>query len=305
MEDGIRVRNKEVERAVLAMVHSGGKLLRPAYLLLFSRFGPRRDRKKAVALAAAVEMLHTATLIHDDVVDEADVRRNLPTVRSQVGNRTAVYAGDCLFVCCFKLLAEYASSLESARLNFHSMDRILSGELGQMDTRYDVSVTVDQYIENISGKTAELFALSCFAGAYESGCSEEFAHECREIGANIGVAFQIVDDILDYTETAEHIGKPAGDDVRQGVYSLPLLFALDEGRERLLPYLEKKGSLSAEEAQCVCRLVRVSGGVVKARQRADAYTRKALEAIKTLPDTETGTREALFEITETLLTRTA
>lgn len=305
MEDGIRIKNKEVEQAVLVMVRSGGKLLRPAYQLLFSQFGPQRDRKKAIALAAAIEMLHTATLIHDDVVDEADSRRNLPTVRSKVGNQTAVYAGDCLFVCCFKLLAEYASSLKSVQLNFHSMDKILSGELGQMDTRYNVSMTVDQYIENISGKTAELFALSCFAGAYESGCPEEFANECKEIGENIGIAFQIIDDILDYTQTSEHIGKPVLEDVRQGIYSLPLLYALNENRELLLPYLEKKENLSAEETQCVYQLVRVSGGADKARQLANDYTRKALEAIKILPDTETGTREALLEITEKILNRTA
>lgn len=305
MEDGIQIKNKEVEQAIRTMTRSGGKLLRPAYLLLFSRFGPQKDRQKAIALAASVEMLHTATLIHDDVVDEADIRRNLPTVRSKVGNQTAVYAGDCLFVCCFKLLAEYASSLRGIKLNFRSMDKILSGELGQMDTRYDVSVTASRYIEHISGKTAELFALSCFVGAYESGCSEEFANECKEIGENIGIAFQIVDDILDYTQTSEHIGKPVLEDVRQGIYSLPLLYALEENRELLLPYLEKKERLSAEETQHVWQLVHTSGGADKARQLANDYTRKALEAIKTLPHTETGAREALLEITETILNRTA
>ena len=114
-------------------------------------------------------MLHTASLIHDDIVDQADTRRSLPTIRAQFGNDVAVYAGDYLFVCCFKLLADYAGSLKSLQINSRSMETILAGELGQMSKRYDLNVTIEDYLENISGKTAELFALSCFIGAYESG----------------------------------------------------------------------------------------------------------------------------------------
>ncbi|MGC6770363.1 polyprenyl synthetase family protein [Enterococcus sp. LJL128] len=303
MEKGIQIKNKDVEQAILKMIHSGGKLLRPAYQLLFSQFGPQRDREKAVALAASIEMLHTATLIHDDIVDEADSRRSLPTIRSTFGNQTAVYAGDYLFVCCFKLLSEYSSSLKSIQLNSHSMDKILSGELGQMDTRYNSSMTIEQYIENISGKTAELFALSSFTGAYESGCSAKFSSKCKEIGENIGIAFQIIDDILDYTQTSEHIGKPVLEDVKQGVYSLPLLYALKENKE-LLGYLEKKENLSTEDTQHVYQLVQKAGGVDKAQKLATEYTQKALKAIKKLPDTEEQTRETLLEITEKILKRT-
>ena len=110
MEQTVKLKNKPVEKAVLEMIHAGGKLLRPAYQLLFSRFGPEQDRQKAIALAASIEMLHTASLIHDDIVDKADTRRNLPTVAASFGNDVAVYAGDYLFVCCFKLLSDYAGS---------------------------------------------------------------------------------------------------------------------------------------------------------------------------------------------------
>ena len=101
MEKSVQLKNKDVETAILTMIHSGGKLLRPAYQLLFAQFGKEKEEKKVVALAASIELLHTATLIHDDIVDEADIRRNLPTIRSEFGNNTAVYAGDFLFVCCF------------------------------------------------------------------------------------------------------------------------------------------------------------------------------------------------------------
>ena len=104
------------------MIHSGGKMLRPAYQLLFSEFGEEKDSQKAVALSAAIEMLHTASLIHDDIVDQADTRRSLPTIRAQFGNDVAVYAGDYLFVCCFKLMADYAGSLKSLQINSRSME---------------------------------------------------------------------------------------------------------------------------------------------------------------------------------------
>ncbi len=106
------------------------------------------------------------------------------------------------------------------------MEKILNGELGQMDWRYVTDMTVKQYIENISGKTAELFALSCSVGAYEAGSSEKFANQARDIGMNIGIAFQMLDDILDYSATAGTLGKPVLADVQQGVYSLPLILAL-------------------------------------------------------------------------------
>ena len=304
MEKSIQLKNKDVETAVLTMIHSGGKLLRPAYQLLFSQFGKEKEEKKVVALAASIELLHTATLIHDDIVDEADIRRNLPTIRSTFGNNTAVYAGDYLFICCFKLLSDYSSSLKSIQLNSRSMEKILSGELGQMDQRYNRQITINQYLENISGKTAELFALSCFIGAYESGTSERFAKKCGDIGTHIGMAFQIIDDILDYTQEAYHIGKPVLEDVRQGIYSLPLLYALQKDRKIILPYLEKKEAISTEEINELYQLIHALDGVKQAQKLATYYTNLALKEIKKLPDTPTNTREILQEITELILIRT-
>ena len=120
-------------------------------------------------------MLHIATLIHDDIVDEADLRRGQPNLRSRFGNSVAVYAGDYLFVCCFKLLSEYTLLLKEYAIKCTKYGKVLNGELGQMDDRYNTQLTVEEYLQNISGKTAELFQLSCFVGAYESGTSERFA----------------------------------------------------------------------------------------------------------------------------------
>ncbi|WP_281738421.1 polyprenyl synthetase family protein [Enterococcus dispar] len=303
MEDSIKLKNKPVADAILSMIHSGGKLLRPAYQLLFSQFGPEQDRKKAVSLAASIEMLHTATLVHDDIVDEADLRRGLQTIRSEFGNAVAVYAGDFLFVCCFKLMADYASSMRSLQINSRSMEKILNGELGQMDTRFDTNVTINDYLENISGKTAELFSLSCSVGALESGTGERFAKQCGDIGQNIGMAFQIIDDILDYSQPATAIGKPVLEDVRQGVYSLPLLLALQKAPQQVLPLLEKRGEITDEEVETLYGYVHEFGGVEAAKAYAEDYTDKALKGIKKLPDNDLNTKATLLRLTQTILER--
>lgn len=303
MEKSIQLKNKPVQQAILDMIQAGGKLLRPAYQLLFSQFGPEQDREKAVALAASIEMLHTATLIHDDIVDEADLRRNLTTIRSAFGNSTAVYAGDYLFVSCFKLMANYASSMKSLQKNSRSMEKILSGELGQMEDHYKFDVTLEEYLTNISGKTAELFALSCSVGALESGTSALFAKKAQDIGHQIGMAFQIIDDILDYTQSADAIGKPVLEDVKQGIYSLPLIYALSEDRAALLPLLEKKDAMTAADTLQVHQLVHDLGGVAKAQQLATDYTEQALKNIQKLPANSLQTKETLLAITESILTR--
>ncbi|OTP06958.1 polyprenyl synthetase [Enterococcus sp. 10A9_DIV0425] len=302
MEQVVRLKNKPVETAIKETIHAGGKLLRPAYQLLFAQFGPEQDREKAISLAASIEMLHIATLIHDDIVDEAEVRRGKPNLRSRFGNSVAVYAGDYLFVCCFKLLSEYASSLKSMQLNAKSMEKVLNGELGQMDNRYNYHLSVDEYLENISGKTAELFQLSCFVGAYESGTSERFAKKAGEIGLSIGMAFQIIDDILDYTKTSEAIGKPVLEDIRQGVYSLPLIYALQtEKKDELLSYLKKKAELSQIEAEKVRQIVVEVKGVENAQELAESYTKKALREIHKLPSTQAS--DTLAALTTLILKR--
>ncbi|MFR4286251.1 MAG: polyprenyl synthetase family protein [Enterococcus italicus] len=301
MEDAIHLKNKPVEQAILQMIHAGGKMLRPAYQLLFSSFGPEQDRKKAIAIAAAIEMLHTATLIHDDIVDEAELRRGLSSIRSQFGNSVAVYAGDYLFVSCFKLMANYASSMKSLQMHSKSMESILNGELGQMDNRYNIDLSVADYLEAISGKTAELFALSCAIGAYESGTSRKFAEQAGKIGLAIGMAFQIMDDILDYTQDQQKLGKPVLEDVKQGVYSLPLILALESDATRLRPLLEKRGNLSQAEQHLIFELVHDLGGVTRAQDFAKEYTDQALKLIKKLP--ATAERDQLAQLTETILSR--
>lgn len=304
ISDSISLPNKEVEEAILAIFHSGGKLLRPAYLLLFAEFGKKIDKKKTIALAAAIETLHTATLIHDDIVDVADTRRGTATLNSTFSTDVAVYSGDYLFIICFKLLIQYQSSLKSIELNTTSMEKVLLGELGQMSERYNMNVTIDDYLANITGKTAELFALSCFVGCYENGGGKKLANKCREIGKDIGLAFQIVDDILDYSQNEETLGKPVLEDVRQGVYSLPLICSIAEHPLLFEPILSKKENMTQEDAKQIHELVIECHGVEKAYDLASHYTNRALDTIQSLPNNQQQTKETIYEITKSILQRT-
>ena len=298
IEKQITTNNTPVAKAIMEMINGGGKLLRPAYCLLFSRFQDT-DREKMIALAAAIETLHTATLIHDDIIDKSPTRRNQVTIQKQFGPDTAVYAGDYLFVVCFKLLAHYASSLRSIQQDSGSMEKILKGELDQMATRYQTQITINDYLKQVSGKTGQLFALSCFVGAYESGGATNFAKTAEKIGMNIGIAFQLLDDILDYTSDGETLGKPVYEDVRSGVYSAPLILAMQRDRQAFLPLLAKKEHISDTEMIQLRDLVIKYEGVKQAYTMAQQRTELATAGLQKLP--AGAARDDLIRLTESLL----
>lgn len=300
IEKQITTNNTPVAKAIMEMINGGGKLLRPAYCLLFSRFQDT-DREKMIALAAAIETLHTATLIHDDIIDKSPTRRNQVTIQKQFGPDTAVYAGDYLFVVCFKLLAHYASSLRSIQQDSGSMEKILKGELDQMATRYQTQITINDYLKQVSGKTGQLFALSCFIGAYESGGTTNFAKTAEKIGMNIGIAFQLLDDILDYTSDGETLGKPVYEDVRSGVYSAPLILAMQRDRQAFLPLLAKKEHISDTEMIQLRDLVIKYEGVKQAYTMAQQRTDLATAGLQKLP--AGPARDDLIRLTESLLNR--
>ena len=300
IEKQITTNNTPVAKAIMEMINGGGKLLRPAYCLLLSRFQDT-DREKMIALAAAIETLHTATLIHDDIIDKSPTRRNQVTIQKQFGPDTAVYAGDYLFVVCFKLLAHYASSLRSIQQDSGSMEKILKGELDQMATRYQTQITINDYLKQVSGKTGQLFALSCFVGAYESGGTTNFAKTAEKIGMNIGIAFQLLDDILDYTSDGETLGKPVYEDVRSGVYSAPLILAMQRDRQAFLPLLAKKEHISDTEMIQLRDLVIKYEGVKQAYTMAQQRTELATAGLQKLP--AGAARDDLIRLTESLLKR--
>lgn len=298
MEENAYCKDKVIEASIKELIQSGGKMLRPGFAVIASKFGnyhPERTR----AMATVVEMFHMATLVHDDVIDDSKLRRGKETIQSKYGKEYAVYIGDYLFCICFKILASTAS-LQSIKIDSKAMSKICLGEVEQLNSRFQKEVSVKQYLRRISGKTAELFSLSLYIGAAESDCDPKLARLFWNIGHNIGMAFQIIDDILDYTSSDATLGKEAGHDLRDGVYTLPLIYALEKKPAELVALLDQK-ELSEEEIRKIIALTKEYGGVDQARALAKKYTDKAYSFMKRLPNNEY--KKILQEITEAMLNR--
>ena len=299
MHASITIENQQIREAIWAVLESGGKMVRPAYLILFSMWNENRNKEEVHAVAAALELLHVATLLHDDVIDEADTRRGQETISARFGNRVAIYAGDYLLTVCYQLLSKYSPDLAGIQLPTDGMMRVVEGELLQMEESYKTDVTVQDYLKRIDGKTAQLFMLSCMMGERFSGMGE--LERARHIGNSIGMAFQLLDDILDYEVSSSEFGKPVLEDVAQGVYTMPLIASLQKCEKELLPLLEKKNQLTAPDRLAIQKLVVNAGGVETAKDFASKYTMKAIHQIEKLP--EADVKPMLLKITRQLLQR--
>lgn len=303
IEQRVKIRNKEIEATLIELTHSGGKLLRPAFFFLFSQVGDtsKQHQEQLIKIAASLEILHMATLIHDDIIDDSKLRRGVTTVQSKYGKDVAVYTGDLLFTEFFQLLSETMNGSEFLQINAFAMKRLLLGELDQMHHRFKKNMSVSDYLRSVNGKTAELFSLSCLEGAHFGCASKSVQQLARRIGRNIGIAFQVYDDILDYTADTATLKKPVLEDLAQGVYTLPLIFALKKAPELFYPYLDKRATISPEETVAVAEMVSQLGGIEEAKHFALKVTQKALTDIRTLPDSIGKTQ--LEKLTQLLLTR--
>ena len=199
-----------------------GKMLRPACVMLFGAFGPGATQKhdELQKIATSIETLHNATLIHDDIIDESSMRHGRPSIQTKYGKHIAVYAGDYLFALSLTLLSENAQSLHSVIADGKTMQNILVGETEQYNNAYNINISEKEYLNQIKGKTGVLFGLACFIGAYESGIKVTKALKAKQFGEYLGQAFQLRDDILDYTTTSSTFKKPVLLDVKDGIYCL-------------------------------------------------------------------------------------
>ncbi|MGL4774428.1 MAG: polyprenyl synthetase family protein [Clostridium sp.] len=293
-----KCKDKIIQNSIHDLINTGGKMVRPAFVVIGAKFGEYNE-EKARSLGAVIEMLHMATLVHDDVIDDAKLRRGNETIQSKYGKEYAVYIGDFLFCVCFKILASNAS-LQSIKIDSKSMSRICLGEIEQLNSRFSKKLSVKKYLSRISGKTAELFSLSLYIGAAESGCSTKVSKELSKIGHNIGMAFQIIDDILDYVGSDESIKKSAANDLKQGIYTLPFIYAFNNKPSSFENYLEKK-ELNDDEIMKIVHLVKENDGVEKAIELAQKYTDKAFIGIDKLPDNPY--KDVLREIARKLIVR--
>ncbi|WP_446899708.1 polyprenyl synthetase family protein [Clostridium sp. LBM24168] len=298
MEKNAKCKDKKIEHAIKDLIYSSGKMLRPAFVIISSHFG-NYNFQKSISLASVIEFFHMATLVHDDIVDDSKLRRGKESVQSKYGKDYAVYIGDYIFCLCFKILASTAS-LKNIEIDSNSMSKICMGEIEQFNSKFKSPVSVKNYLKRISGKTAELFSLSLYIGASESGCSDKLCRQLWRIGHNIGMSFQIIDDILDYTGDKNLLKKLPSTDIKQGIFTIPFIYAAMENKVFSKTYLGKN-YFSDEDVRNLIYMVKNNDGIEKSIKLASKYTNKALGIIKFLP--ETGYKYMLKDITEYLLKR--
>jgi octaprenyl-diphosphate synthase len=275
-------------REVLAHLTSyRGKRLRPILTLLSAQACGGIEPAHLV-LAAVVEMIHTATLVHDDVLDEATTRRHVATVNSRWSNETSVLLGDYLFTHAFHLTSSLGDA-DACRLIGKATNIVCAGEMAQVADRGNLSLSEEQYLEIIEAKTAELCAVSCYLGAQHAGASKATCEALDGYGRSLGIAFQIADDLLDVVGNENNTGKSLGTDLQKQKLTLPVIHLLAQS--------------SAAEAESIRELLESRGALQYARARAEEFTETARQHLACLP--ESGARQLLEDMADFVTVRSA
>lgn len=264
---------------------SGGKRVRPALTILSNyAVGGDGSNHSSIRMATVMEFLHTATLVHDDIIDNAETRRNRPSINSQFGNQTAVLMGDWLYMSAFETsLAE--RSLPVLDILTAATRKMTEGELLQLTLLGHMDVSEEQYLDILRRKTAFLFSACCEIGAILGGASAGEQHALKEYGMNLGTAFQLVDDLLDFTASDEVLGKAAGVDLLEGKLTLPLIYLL-ESNPAMRPMIQtimREGKYRTIRREELLEAVEKEGALERAHARARFYAETARDALEALP----------------------
>jgi len=273
-------KNKFLHHVSHDLISSGGKRLRPTLVILC---GMIKDysREKIFPLAGAIETLHTATLIHDDIIDNAKIRRNQPTVSDKHGTNIAVYTGDYLLASAFLMLSE--SGLQTDKLEYvaKAARAICTGEVNQYLNRYQLT-SVSSYLRRTMKKTGILFSASCILGAFAAGCSDREIKTLGRFGLNLGVAFQIRDDLNDIECNEAAIGKPVANDLKEGIATLPFLLAAKHSK-KIKQRLEDYFAGNQDEIKEIIQEVLEVGGNDESKVLKNLYIDKCRKLLNTLP----------------------
>lgn len=268
-----------VTSKIVEYVEAPGKYLRAGLCLLFAQMTEGKISRSKLYFAAHLEVLHLATLIHDDVIDGADKRRGVEAAHQQFSNRIAIYTGDYLLAYSGRLLGKGLRLLDVTQddLNLGNdklMETILRGELSQLINQFDANMTMKAYLKQIQGKTAFLFGLSCQLGSFVPGQSKKESQLAFRAGQALGMAFQIRDDLIDYQLEVEESGKPRLQDIQNGIYTAPLLFAMQEDnsiRQLLQSYIQ---SPNQEELEVITERLFATNALAKTEGLLTAYLKK-------------------------------
>ncbi|KAB2954603.1 heptaprenyl diphosphate synthase [Heliorestis acidaminivorans] len=275
----------------------GGKRLRPAFVLLAGKTCDYQINR-LLPLAVALEMVHMASLVHDDVIDESKTRRGIATVRARWGNRISIHTGDHLFARALILIAELGDSRISQLLAKASV-KMCEGEIQQMESAFDVNQSFKSYLYRINRKTALLLSLSCQLGAMAVKAEPAVTRMMKWYGHHLGMAFQITDDVLDLVANEEELGKPVGSDLRQGIMTLPILTALLRDPS-LKEKVRKKEKTEEEIREIIDRIVK-TGAIEESKKVALLYLQKAKKELSELPNS--SVKESLVKIADFIAQR--
>ena len=278
---------------------SPGKRVRPAITLLASSFSPH-DSAKTEIMATAVELLHVATLIHDDTVDESETRRGKATLSTLWGRNVAVLAGDYVFAASATFVCD-TEDIRVIRRFSETIMELSTGELQEIAEAYNLDQTRESYVERIYNKTASLFTTAGESGAILSGASEEVVFGLTEYSRSLGLAFQIVDDILDFEGTEEEVGKPVGSDLSSGILTLPAIIAMERfpDHDAIRALFEEPDD--DQRLRRAVEMIQGSGAIDDANAVAQQFGASSLESLKALP--ESPSRDSLEDLVRYVLRR--
>ncbi|WP_026021963.1 heptaprenyl diphosphate synthase component II [Kurthia massiliensis] len=293
LKSDIDVIEKELEIAVgssshflneasLHLLQAGGKRIRPVFVLLAAKFG-HYDIQKIKHVAVPLELIHMGSLVHDDVIDNSEMRRGRPTVKAQFNNRIAMYDGDFIFAKALEHMT-YVDDAEAHEVLSKTMVEICIGEILQVEDKRTLDQNLRDYFRRIKRKTAILISTSCRLGAIAAGTDKRTAWHLERFGYYVGMNFQIMDDILDFTSSDKKLGKPAGSDLMQGNVTLPALYARSDAAIKPLMERALTGEMTEAERQEMLRLMRKSDAMKRAQHVAELYLQKALRELDALPD---------------------
>ena len=280
LEETIQADSLLLKRASLHTLQAGGKRIRPVFVLLAGKFG-RYDINVMKNVAVALELIHMASLVHDDVIDDADLRRGQPTVKAKWDNKTAMYTGDFIFALSLELMSDINKPL-AHKILANTIVEVTVGEIQQIKDKYRFNQNLRDYLRRIKRKTALLISASCQLGAIAADVEESIHKKLYLFGYYVGMAFQITDDILDFTSSEEELGKPAGSDLLQGNITAPAFYAMVD--ETIRFEIEKvQQEMEPAQIQKIITLIKESGAIEKSIALSDMYLDKALAVLEELP----------------------
>ena len=302
LEKNFRSKEPLIEEICRHSLLGEGKRLRPL-LFILSALLCGYKKKDIYLLSTIFEYIHCASLLHDDVIDNADTRRKKPSASHLWGNTAAVLTGDFMFSMAFHVAIKSENMAILSIINKAAVS-MTEGQVKELICTRKWSVTEEEYFEIITLKTAELLAVSCEAGAVAAGADKRKIEDLKKFGLNMGIAFQIVDDLLDYSLSKEEFGKPVGKDFREGKVTLPLIYAVPEMKKKESDRFETlflNGSNKEEDYDGLINAVRESGSIDKAKIMAKEYVEKAAKCLNAFPDSPD--RDNLLLLNEYLLDR--